>query len=80
MNMLNFLLGALLLFTLMITSCSKNADSTAQFVFKTAPQEGLVADIAGEQVTRKEMEKGIEVEIYELEQKLYELRFNALKR
>lgn len=59
-------------------ACSEST-SKPQFNFKPAPKEGLAAKIGDVEVTNAEVADGIESEIYEAEQKLFEIRFNKLK-
>ena len=79
MNLLKLLLGSLLLANLSLISCAQNADSTPQFVFKPAPRTGIVANVTGKDISEQEMLQGIETQVYDLEKKLYDLKFHHLK-
>ena len=59
-------------------SCSKT-NSEPQYQFKKAPTPGLAAQVGDIKISNQEVESGIESEIYEAEQKLFELKFNRLK-
>ncbi len=74
--MRNVVLLALLAFV--VAACS-DSTSKPQFNFKQAPKEGLAAKVGDTEITNAQMSDGIESEIYEAEQKLFEIRFNKLK-
>ena len=69
-------------FAFMVTGCTEDAKSKGKpnFVFKT-PLAGndVVAEIAGKKLTAKELFEGAEMEIYEAEQKLYEIKMAKLR-
>lgn len=50
-----------------------------EYIFKNSPRPGVVAKFKGGEITEAELVKGIENELYEAEQKVYELKFNKLK-
>lgn len=61
-------------------ACSKKATSNQpNYIFKSAPSEGIVAKIAGEEVSSKEAFRGLENDIYEAELKVYEIKKNRLR-
>ncbi len=67
----------LALFALAV-ACS-DSTSKPQFHFKQAPKEGLAAKVGDVEITNAEVADGIESDIYEAEQKLFEIRFNKLR-
>lgn len=69
----------LLALTLIGLSCTKEADSKPQFIFKPAPNENAAAKINGEVVTYDKLLNGVESELYEAQMKVYELKMNALR-
>ena len=79
MTLLRFSMGAMLCLSLLITACSQNADSSPQFVFRAAPKKGIVANLAGADILEEEISRDIKIEIYELEKKLFDLKYNSLK-
>ena len=62
----------------MIVSCSDSV-SKAAFNFKPATKEGVVAKMGEVEITEAELNDGIEAEVYEAEQKLFEVKFNRLR-
>lgn len=60
-------------------ACQKDATSKANFIFKAAPSAGVAAKIGNEQVSEKELNAGIEGDIYDAEMKVYEIRFGKLQ-
>lgn len=60
-------------------SCTKEADSKPQFIFKAAPNTNAAAKINGTIITVDELTDGAENELYEAEMKVYELKMNRLK-
>lgn len=65
--------------TVLFFACNKDASSKANYIFKPAPAEGIVANIGGEQIIEKDFYKGIEADLYEAEQKVYEIKFARLQ-
>jgi protein-disulfide isomerase len=63
---------------LFLTSCSESVSKPA-FNFKPATKEGLAAKMGDVEITEAELVDGIEAEIYEAEQKLFEVKFNRLQ-
>lgn len=76
--MRNVVLVALLGLLAFAVACS-DSTSKPQFNFKAAPKEGLAAKVGNLEITNAQLNDGIESEIYEAEQKLFEIRFNKLK-
>ncbi len=79
MKRLNLVIIMGLLAAMFALSCSKEASSTAKFIFKPAPKTGVVANVAGVEITEDEFLDGIKSEVFEAEKKLYDLKFNHLK-
>lgn len=73
--MRNVILLALIAFAV---ACSETT-SKPQFHFKPAQKEGVAAKVGDLEITNAEVADGIESEIYEAEQKLFEIRFNKLR-
>lgn len=80
------MMNGLILFALGIflgsgfVACSKQATSTQpNYIYKSAPQDGIVAKIAGEDISYDEAFSGIENDIYEAEMKVYEIKENRLR-
>jgi protein-disulfide isomerase len=71
------LLMPILAFLVMV-SCSDSISKPA-FQFKPATQPGLAAKMGDIQVSEAELMDGIESEIYEAEQKLFDIKYNRLK-
>jgi protein-disulfide isomerase len=69
------------LFAVMVVffACQKQADSKANFIFKPAPSAGVAASVGGEQITDKDLNAGIESDIYDAELKVYEIKFGKLQ-
>jgi len=59
-------------------SCD-NGTSQPSFKFKKAPKEGLAAKVGEVEITNEELTSGIESELYELEQKIFDTKMNRLK-
>ena len=71
----------LFLVLLLIYSCSpKTENNTFVINAPTAPiSNDIIAKIGYESINNKELEKGIEVEIFELEEKIFNLKMDRLK-
>ncbi|MFX3675491.1 MAG: DsbA family protein [bacterium] len=61
------------------SSCSQDADSKPNFIFKPAPKDGIVAKIGDVEITEKEMLQGIESQVYDAEVKLHELKMGRIR-
>ena len=68
----------LLMVAFVIQGCSK-ATSKAEYKFKKATGNGVVATAGDVKVTEEELMDGIEVDLYEAEMKIFEIKFNRLK-
>lgn len=61
-------------------ACTKQATSNQpQYIYKAAPEEGVVAKIAGEEISYQEAFNGLENDIYEAEMKVFEIKKNRLR-
>jgi protein-disulfide isomerase len=60
-------------------ACNKEAVSKANFIFKPAPSEGVVAKAGDDLIAEKDFLKGIESDLYEAEMKVYEIKFARLQ-
>lgn len=69
------------LFAVMIVlfACQKQAISKPNFIFKPAPAPGIAASVGGEQISEKDLNAGIESDIYDAEFKVYEIKFGKLQ-
>lgn len=72
-------LSAGMILLVVIWACSKDVASTPNFIFKPAPKEGIVASVGGVEIKEDELLTGIKSESYDLEKKLFDLKFNQLK-
>ncbi len=73
------LLGALALSLGLFISCTKEADSKPQFIFKPAPNKTVAAKVNGKELTYDELLEGVENDLYEAEMKVYEIKMNRLR-
>jgi protein-disulfide isomerase len=64
---------------LVFLACQKQADSKPNFIFKPAPAAGVAASIGGEQILEKDLNAGIESDVYDAEMKVYEIKFGKLQ-
>jgi len=69
----------LLALALFLVSCNQKSSSTPQFNYKKTDNAKQVAKVADEIITYKDLSKGIESELFEAEERLYELKYNRLK-
>ena len=69
------LLISLLVF---ITACSESNGSSS-YLFRPAPKDGIAAKMGEVEISSKELEEGIESELFEAESKVFEIKFNKLK-
>ncbi len=60
-------------------SCTKEADSKPQFIFKPGPNNETAAKINGEMISYDQLLTGLENDIYEAQMKVYEIKMNALR-
>lgn len=67
-----------LLSLVFMVSCSDSVSKPA-FNFKPASQDGVVAKMGDIVINEAELNDGIEAELYEAEQKLFEVKFNRLR-
>ncbi|MDD4976523.1 MAG: thioredoxin domain-containing protein [Bacteriovorax sp.] len=78
-NKLSFTLTGLFAVMIVFFACQKNADSKPNFIFKPAPSAGVVASIGSEQILEKDLEAGIESDVYDAEMKVFEIKFGKLQ-
>jgi protein-disulfide isomerase len=69
------------IFLLLIISCSKSAPTPGiQYNIVEAPKDAnVVAVIGSKKVTKRELYKNIEVELFELEEKIFKLKMDRMK-
>jgi len=60
-------------------ACQKEVSSKTNFIFKPAPSSDVAASIAGEKVLVKDLESGIESDLYDAEMKVYEIKMGKLQ-
>lgn len=75
----SFSFTSVALIAIVVIACQKTVESKPNFIFKPAPSQDIVATINGEQIHEKDFVKGIESELYEAEQKVYEIKYNRLQ-
>ena len=68
------LIGAFL-----VSACSQDAGSRPNFIFKSAPKQGVVAKIGDKMVTEQEMLANIKAQVYDAEMKIFELKMNRIR-
>ena len=73
------LLTGFLSLLMVFFACQKEVDSKPNFIFKSAPTPGIAASIGTEQISVKDLEAGIESDLYEAEYKVYEIKFGKLQ-
>ncbi|MDO9183457.1 MAG: thioredoxin domain-containing protein [Bacteriovorax sp.] len=78
-NKLGLTLTGLFAVMIVFFACQKQADSKANFIFKPAPSAGVAAAIGSEQILDKDIEAGIESDLYEAEVKVFEIKFAKLQ-
>lgn len=78
-NKLSFTLTGLFAVMIVFFACQKNADSKPNFIFKPAPASGVAAAIGSEQILEKDLEAGIESDVYDAEMKVFEIKFGKLQ-
>lgn len=78
-NKWSFTLTGLFAVMIIFFACQKQADSKPNFIFKPAPAAGVAASIGGEQILEKDLEAGIESDVYDAEMKVFEIKFGKLQ-
>lgn len=78
-NKLGLTLTGLFAVMLVFFACQKQANSKPNFIFKAAPAAGVAASIGGEQILEKDLNAGIESDVYDAEMKVYEIKFGKLQ-
>jgi len=74
-----FLIFLLAIVAGVFISCNQKAKSGPSYIFKPAPNNEAAAKIAGSIITKTDLFKGIESDIYEAEMRVYELKMNKIK-
>ena len=62
-----------------VLSCSRESDSSLKLAHKPPPKTGIIANVTGQEILEQEMLQGIKIQVYDLEKKLYDLKYNQLK-
>lgn len=65
--------------SVLIYSCTNDVKSSPNFIFKPAPDNSLALKIGDKTMTKDEVFSGIEGEIYQKEQELFELKMAKIK-
>ncbi len=73
------LLISLFVLGIFISACTKEVVSAPKFVFSSAPNQEAAFKYNGKTYTTKELVKGHENDVYELEKKLFELKMNRVR-
>lgn len=60
-------------------SCNKTVESKPAFLFKSAPDQSAGVKVGSQVISKTELFKGIESELYEAELKVFELKMNKMK-
>ncbi len=64
---------------LVFFACQKDVNSKANFIFKSAPSKDVAAAIGNEKILVKDLESGLEGDLYDAQMKIYEIKFNKLQ-
>ncbi|MGB0454454.1 MAG: DsbA family protein [Bacteriovoracaceae bacterium] len=79
-NLTKFLVVSLLGTVLLgLWSCTEEAVSEPQFIFKPAPNKTTAAKFGDVEINYDELHKGVESELYEARMKVYEIEMNRLQ-
>jgi protein-disulfide isomerase len=62
-----------------VVACTGSAISKPNFLFRQGQKPGVAAKMGDVEITEAELNDGIEAEVYEAEQKLYEVKYNRLR-
>ena len=62
-----------------LLSCSKEAESKPSYIFKSSSDKSIIAEVAGQKIPRKDLMRGIDAEIFDLEYKIYQMKINRLR-
>jgi protein-disulfide isomerase len=63
---------------MLVYACSPTT-GTPSYLFRPATKDGIVAKVGEVEISSKELEEGIESELFEAESKVFEIKFNKLK-
>ncbi|MBF0361474.1 MAG: DsbA family protein [Oligoflexia bacterium] len=69
----------LIVMSIVFVSCNSEVKSRPNFIFKPAPKQGVAVKILGREINYEEFYSGIEGDIFEAEQKLYEIKVDRLR-
>lgn len=69
----------LMLSTGVFISCTKEAESKPQFIFKPAPNKDAAVKINGKVLSVSDVNESVESELYEAEMKVYEIKMNRIR-
>lgn len=72
-------LGLIAISAIGLVACTSDVNSKPNFLFKKAPNDTAVIKFKGKEISHDELFKGSEAEIYEMKQKLYELKLGKVK-
>ena len=60
-------------------ACQKEVNSKTNFIYKPAPNKDVSALIGSESISTKDLESGIESDLYDAQMKIYEIKFAKLQ-
>lgn len=60
-------------------SCTKTVESKPSFLFKAAPDQSAGVKVGSKVISKSDLFKGVEGELYEAEMKVFELKMNKMK-
>lgn len=69
----------LMLAIMLISFACSDGNSKPSYLFKPAPKEGVAAKTGDIEISNAELMEGIESEIFDLESKIFETKFNKLR-
>ena len=75
-------LGTFAALAIIVVSCSSNAKDKPKFVTKDAPRSGVLAKIAGEEITEEQLlsDPKDKINYVDLQKKVYELKMDLIKK
>jgi protein-disulfide isomerase len=69
----------LVLLSMLILGACSEGNTKPSYLFKPAPEPGVAAKVGDITVTNKELQDGIESDLFEAETKVFDIKFNRLK-
>jgi len=78
-KIISFSVLAIIISSIGFYSCSKEVESMPQYIFKKAPNKDAAAKFNNVIITKDELFKGIESDLYEAEMKVFDLKMNKFK-